>query len=229
MLGFITEIRRRSMYVIACFCLLFLLFYFYSSELFIFILKPLLANINQYGNLVSTSVSGPIFAQIKLAFDLSIIAVFPYLFYQIWLFIYPALKKHESIHILRLFMYGILLFISGVSFAYFLVLPFIFKFLLSIAPKEVMMLPDINYTLDFVTRMLLVFGVCFQLPLITNTLVKMRLLTIKNLKNFRPYFIVFAFIIGMLFTPPDVFSQILLALPMILLYELSIFCSKSIN
>lgn len=226
MLEYLLEVRRRSVYVLVSFCLIFVLLYLCGSQLLLFVLNPLLGSVDVGGNLISTTVTGPVLVQIKIAFDFALVLIFPLLFYQAWRFAYPALHQYESQGILKLFLYSLFLFFCGIAFAYFLVLPCIFKFLFNAIPSVVTLFPDINYTLDFITRMLLVFGICFQLPLITSVLIKIRIFTIATLKDYRPYFIVFAFIIGMIFTPPDVFSQFMLALPMVFLYEVSIFCAK---
>lgn len=105
----------------------------------------------------------------------------------------------------------------------------IFKFFIGATPDKVIFMPDINYAIDFIIRMLLVFGLCFQLPLVVITLVKARLIKLSTMRYYRPHFVVFAFIVGMLFTPPDVFSQIMLALPMVILYEISLFCAYKIT
>lgn len=229
MLEYLLEIRRRSLYVLASFVGLFVLFYLAYAQLFEIVLRPLLKSMTADSSLITTSVTGPVFAQIKIAFDFALLAVFPVIFYHLWRFISPALQKNELRGVVSILLYSFLLFIVGILFSYFWVLPYIFQFLLGVVPIGVKLLPDISYAIDFITRMLLIFGIGFQLPLLMTTLVKLQIVDIATFSVYRPYFIVFAFVVGMVFTPPDVFSQIMLALPLVCLYELSILIAKRIK
>lgn len=226
MLDYLLEIKRRSIYVLSSFVVFFVIFYLSYAQLFAFVLSPLLKSMTTESSLITTSVTGPVFAQINIAFDFALLAVFPIIFYHLWRFISPALEENELRGVVSILLCSLLLFIAGILFSYFWVLPYIFRFLLGLVPSGVKLLPDISYAIDFITRMLLIFGIGFQLPLLVITLVKAHILDIANLIKYRPYFIVVAFIVGMLFTPPDVFSQIMLALPLIILYELSVFFAK---
>lgn len=226
MLEYLLEIRRRTIYVLLFFVSFFAFFYLVYAQLFTLVLNPLLHSMQADCNLITTTVTGPVFAQIKIAFNFTLLVVFPIILYHVLCFLSPALLKQELHCVKSIFLYSFLLFITGIIFSYFLVLPYLFKFLLGVVPNSVKLLPDISYAIDFIIRMLLIFGIGFQIPLLMIVLVKLKILDIANLRVYRPYFIVFAFVIGMIFTPPDVFSQIMLALPLVVLYEFSILLIK---
>ncbi len=222
MIEYFIEIRRRALHVLLVFSFFFGVFFYLATYLFNFIVRPLLLTLPVNKSLIATTVTGPIFAHLNLAFNFSLLAVIPFFLYQIWRFIYPALHQKELYNVKRVVVCSGFLFSLGVLFSYFLVLPMIFKFLISATPDMVTLMPDINYTIDFIFRMLLVFGLCFQLPLILVMLIRTRVLSLSTMKYYRPHFIVIAFIIGMIFTPPDVFSQVMLALPIVVLYEVGL-------
>jgi sec-independent protein translocase protein TatC len=162
----------------------------------------------------------------KLALVLSIFAAMPYILYQMWGFVAPALYKHERRLILPLLISSTLLFYSGMAFAYFVVFPLMFSFFIAVAPEGVAVMTDISEYLDFVLKIFFAFGVAFEVPIATILIVWTGMTTPENLAEKRPYIIVAAFIIGMLLTPPDVISQTLLALPMWLLFEAGLWASR---
>ena len=222
MLTHLLELRRRTLYVITVFAALFLLFFFFAPNLFHQLVSPLLHVLPTQDPLIATQITTPLFIPIQLAADAAMLCTTPYALLQIWSFASPGLYQRER-SILRWAMLGsMVLFIVGVLFCFYVVLPFMLQFFAQAVPTGVRLMPDITYAVDFITRMLLLFGICFQIPLLCVFLVHLQLINVARLKTVRPYVIVAAFIIGMLLTPPDVLSQIMLAVPICLLYELGI-------
>jgi sec-independent protein translocase protein TatC len=228
--GYFCEVRQRSLRVLLFFCILFAIFFYSVNHLFNFVIHPLLLILPKTNFLVATTITGPAFAQLNLAVNFALFFSIPFCVYQLWKFICPALYQKEVCNMRRVVIYCGSLFIIGSLSCYFLILPMIFKFLIGAVPENVKLMPDINYTIDFIFRMMLVFGLCFQLPLIMLVLVRSKIMCLTTMKYYRSHFIVIAFIIGMIFTPPDVFSQVMLAVPMVILYELGLlFASKNIT
>lgn len=223
------EMRRRALCVFIFFGVFFALFFFIANHLFNLIVCPLLTILPNGNSLIATTITGPVFAELNLATNFALLFTAPVIIYHCYLFIYPALYKKEIYNIGISIVMSFILFIVGICSCYFLILPLIFKFLISAVPDKVTIMPDINYTIDFIFRMMLIFGICFQLPLLMLGLVKSGIIEISKLKYYRPHFIVTAFIVGMIFTPPDVFSQIMLALPLIILYEIGLILVSKIN
>lgn len=225
MLTHLLELRRRALYILLCFSGLFLLFFFMAGDLFHALISPLLSALPNQDGLIATQITSPIVTPLKLAADAAMVLSTPFALYHLWRFISPGLHKNEQNQFRGAIVLSVLLFFCGVTFCFYLVLPFMFQFFAHALPKGVRFMPDMAYALDFITRMLLLFGLCFQIPLITLLLVRLKIIDVLTLKKIRPYIIVGAFITGMLLTPPDVFSQIMLALPLCLLYELGIILS----
>lgn len=226
MLSHLLELRRRALYVLISFGALFLFSFYLSDTLFHGIVQPLLNSLNHHEGLIATQITSPVLTPLKLAADIALLFTTPIALHQLWQFVSPALYLVEKKLLRGALLWSILLFLIGVFFCFYIVLPFMFQFFAQALPAEVRFMPDIVDAIDFITRMLLLFGLCFQVPLICKILVKTQILDLNTLKLIRPYVIVGAFTIGMLLTPPDVFSQILLALPLCLLYELGILLSS---
>jgi sec-independent protein translocase protein TatC len=219
MLNHLLELRRRGLYTLICFGILFLFFFFLANDLFQALVTPLLHTLSAQDSLIATHVTSPIFTPLKLAADAAMLLSTPFALFQFWRFISPGLYKKEQ-RILRItLILSLFLFLAGVLFCFYLVLPLMFHFFAHSLPKGVRYMPDIGYAVDFITHMLLIFGLCFQVPLICFVLVRLKIIEVMTLKKIRPYVIVSAFIVGMLLTPPDVFSQIMLAVPLCFLYE----------
>lgn len=216
------ELRRRSILILLWFAALFAAFFFLANELFHVLVSPLLHTLSAKDDLIATQIASPVFTPLKLAADAALLLTAPYALFHLWRFVSPGLYQKEQRALRSAMILSLLLFLAGVAFCYYLVLPFMFQFFIHAMPKGVRYMPDMAYALDFITRMLLLFGLCFQVPLICLTLVRLTLIDVATLKKIRPYVIVAAFIIGMLLTPPDVFSQIMLAVPLCLLYETGI-------
>lgn len=216
------ELRRRSIRVLLWFGVLFLLFFLRANDLFHVLVRPLLHTLSDQEGLIATHITTPVFTPLKLAADAAILLSAPYALFHLWRFISPGLYKTEQTTLRWAIMLSLTLFMAGVLFCFYLVLPLMFQFFAKALPKGVRYMPDMAYAMDFITHMLLLFGFCFQVPLICFTLVRLAVINTDMLKTMRPYVIVSAFILGMLLTPPDVFSQIMLAIPLCLLYELGI-------
>lgn len=224
-LSHLIELRRRTLHTVAFFFVFCMVFFFFAGDLFHQLLAPLLHVLPNSEGLIATQLITPLLTPLKLAADAALLCTTPFALLQIWSFAAPGLYWSERRY-LRWFLFGSMsLFCLGVLFCFYIVLPFTLQFLVHSVPKEVRLMPDISYAVGFIMRMLLLFGLCFQVPLLCLLLVRCNLISIKTLKTIRPYVIVAAFIIGMLLTPPDVLSQITLAVPLCLLYEIGIFCA----
>jgi sec-independent protein translocase protein TatC len=229
MLTHLFELRRRTLYVMTVFAALFLLFFFFAPNLFHQLVSPLLHVLPLQDPLIATQITTPLLIPIKLAADAAMLCTAPYALLQIWSFASPGLYQQERVTLQWAILGSITLFIIGVLFCFYVVLPFTLQFFAQAVPTGVRFMPDITYAVDFITRMLLLFGICFQVPLLCVFLVYLRIIHVDTLKIIRPYVIVAAFIIGMLLTPPDVLSQITLAVPLCLLYELGIILARIVN
>lgn len=226
MIQHLFELRRLTLQTLLGYFLLFCLCYYYSNALFDALFHPLLQSLISHEGLIATQITASVFTPIKLAANTALLLTLPLALGQIWRFISPGLYKRERRLLAGALCFGLFLFIAGLLFCFYLVLPFLFQCLTQSLPKAVRFMPDIAYSLDFITWMLLVFACSFELPLVCLVLVYMQWVDLARLKKARPYAIVFAFIIGMLLTPPDVVSQIMLALPLCLLYESGIYLSN---
>lgn len=224
-LRLLVEMRTRLIrWLFVLFVLLAGLVYF-ANELYTFLALPLLAFLPEK-HLIATQIVSPFFVPFRLAFNLSLILSMPVLFYQVWAFISPALYTHEKRMIWPFLFVSVALFYVGMSFAYFIIFPMMFRFLAHTAPVGVVLSPDIGEYLDFALQMLLTFGVLFEIPIVMVVLVLMGVMTRARYIAMRRYAIVCAFIAGMFLAPPDVMSQIMLAVPIWLLYELGIVMTR---
>lgn len=222
MLAHLLELRQRAFYVVFYFFTLFLVFFLLAGDLYHLLVYPLAHLLTEQQGLIATQITASVLTPLKLATNTAFLLTLPFALYQLWCFISPALYKKEQQSVRGLISLSMGLFITGVFFCFYLVLPLMFQLFISALPKGVRLMPDMTNTIDFIMHMLALFGLCFQIPVVCLFLARIQLLNIEQLKKFRPYMIVLAFIIGMLLTPPDVLSQIMLALPLCLLYELGI-------
>ncbi|WP_131739619.1 twin-arginine translocase subunit TatC [Legionella adelaidensis] len=222
MMSYLLELRRRGLSVFAFFIVLFSLCFYFSNDIFLFLVQPLLKVLPDKNFMVATDITAPLITPLKLAANLSLLGTIPFALYHTWLFVAPALYRNERYNLQILISLSLLLFICGVLFCFYWVLPYMLNFFSHALPFHVRYLPDMTNTLDFITRMLIIFGLCFQVPLVCFFMVRLHLAELQTLKKIRPYIVVAAFIIGMLLTPPDVISQIMLAIPLWFLYEIGI-------
>jgi len=198
----------------------------WAPELYSLAAAPLLQFLPAGSSMIATEVASPFFAPIKLAFVTGLVLAMPWVLYQVWAFVAPGLYRSEQRFVLPLLASSTLLFYAGIAFAYFLVLPLVFEFVVGFAPAGVAVMTDINHYLSFVLGMVVVFGVAFETPVAIVLLVKAGFVTPAKLASVREYVFLGAFVIGAILTPPDVLSQSLLALSIYLLYELGIFAAR---
>ena len=183
---------------------------------------PLVATLPKGATLIATSVISPFIVPLKILLMASFLVALPVVLWQLWAFVAPGLYMHEKKLVLPLVVSSTILFFIGVAFCYFFVFGQVFKFIQSFAPKSITAAPDIEAYLSFVLTMFLAFGCAFEVPIVVVVLARMGVVPVEKLKEFRGYFIVLAFIIAAIITPPDVVSQLALAVPMVLLYEIGI-------
>lgn len=209
------RLLRSLLAVLACFALLFP----WSNELYALAARPLLALLPEGSSMIATDVASPFFAPFKLTLLAALLLALPYLAWQVWAFVAPGLYRHERSLLWPLMAASVLLFYAGMAFAYFVVFPILFQFFTTVGPEQVRVMTDISAYLDFVLKLFFAFGVAFQVPVAVVLLCRAGVVEPSRLAAKRPYVVVGCFVVGMLLTPPDVFSQTLLAVPMWLLFE----------
>ncbi len=220
------DLRRRLLRSILAVLLVFLCLLPWTKELYALLAQPLLAVLPQGGHMIATDVVGVFLVPLKVALLTAFLVALPYVLYQTWAFVAPGLYAHEKRLVLPLVIASFLLFLAGMAFAYFLVFPLVFRFMSSVAPAGVAWMTDIDKYLSFTLTMFVAFGVTFEMPIVVVLLVYMGAISVKKLCEIRPYMIVGAFVAGAVFTPPDVISQLMLAIPLWLLYEAGIIFAR---
>ncbi|MFU8815970.1 MAG: twin-arginine translocase subunit TatC [Pseudomonadales bacterium] len=225
----IIELRRRILHTLVVVVLLFFPIYYFANDIYQFVAAPLLAHLPSDSTMIATEVASPFLTPFKLAVVTAIFAAMPFILHQAWSFVSPGLYLHEKRFALPLLVSSILLFYAGMAFAYFLVFPLVFAFFTAVTPVGVTMMTDINRYLDFVLKMFFAFGIAFEIPIAILLMVWTGLSTPESLARKRPYVIVGCFLVGMLLTPPDLISQILLAVPTWMLFEVGIFLARFVS
>jgi sec-independent protein translocase protein TatC len=225
-LSHLIELRERLLKAIAAVLLILLALIPFANRLYAWLALPLIKHLPQGGTMIATEVASPFLTPIKLAFFVALFLAMPLILYQLWAFVAPGLYRNEKRLALPILLSAMVLFYVGCAFAYFLVLPAVFAFLTSVAPAGVAVMPDIGRYLDFVLVLFLAFGLCFEVPVVLIILVTLGVVTPAQLAKSRGYAIVGAFIVAAVLTPPDVLSQMMLAVPMCALYELGIIASR---
>ena len=220
------ELRSRLLKVIALFAALSVIGIPFAADIYEVIALPLNQLLPVGSTMIATEVSSPFMAPLKLVLYLALLLTMPWLFYQTWTYVSPGLRKNEEKFAGPLMLSTIILFFSGVCFAFYVVCPIIFKFFIGMAPDSILVLTDINQYLNFIFKLVFAFGIAFEIPVATILLVNSGVTTKAYLVKARPYLIILFLVIGMLLTPPDVFSQLFLALPMWLLFEIGILISR---
>ncbi|MDA9665853.1 twin-arginine translocase subunit TatC [Gammaproteobacteria bacterium] len=220
------ELRSRLIRVIICLGVLFLAGIPFASEIYGFVASPLLSILPEGSSMIATQVTSPFMAPIKLVLFAALLVTMPYLFYEVWMFMSPGLYKNEKSFVMPLMATTVILFTTGIAFAYFIVCPIIFKFFIASAPNSIQVMTDISQYLNFIIKLVFAFGVAFEIPIATFLLIKSSIVKKESLIKSRPYLIILFFVIGMLLTPPDIFSQLFLALPMWILFELGLLLSS---
>ena len=216
------ELRTRLLRAVLGVILVFCSLVYFAQDIYQYLAQPLLETMPAGSQMIATDVASPFFAPFKLTIVLSIFLAMPHILYQMWSFIAPGLYRNEKRLIAPLMLGSTLLFYSGIAFAYFLVFPVVFAFFTSVAPEGVVIATDISSYLDFVLKLFFAFGAAFEIPIAIILMCWTGITSPNGLRQKRPYVVVGAFVMGMLLTPPDIISQSMLAIPMLLLFEVGI-------
>ncbi|MEZ5560988.1 MAG: twin-arginine translocase subunit TatC [Pseudomonadales bacterium] len=226
-LDHIIELRQRILRAVLVVMVLFFPTYYFANDLYEFVAAPLMAHLpGAGGGMIATEVASPFLTPFKLAIFAAIFLSMPFILHQAWAFVSPGLYRHEKRFAFPLLVSSVVLFYSGVAFAYFLVFPLVFQFFAAVTPTGVTMMTDINKYLDFVLKMFFAFGFAFEIPIAILLLAWSGITTAEQMAKKRPYVIVGCFVVGMLLTPPDVISQLMLAIPTWMLYEIGVFFAR---
>ncbi len=220
--GHLIELRNRLMKALLSILLIFISLVYFANDIYSFVAAPLIANLPSTATMIATDVTAPFFAPFKLTLFVALFAAIPMILHQVWSFIAPGLYQHEKRMLMPILASSILLFYSGIAFCYFVVLPIILGFFTNTGPDMMTLAPDISSYLSFALKLFFAFGIAFEIPVAIMLLCWSGATTTKSLKEKRPYIVVGVFVVAMLLTPPDVLSQTLLALPMLLLFELGL-------
>jgi len=222
----LVELRDRLLRVLLAVLVVLLCLFPFANEIYLLLAEPLLSRLPDNATMIATEVASPFLTPFKLTVVASVFVAMPVVLYHAWAFIAPGLYRHERRLVFPLLISSSILFYLGIAFAYFVVFPLVFAFLISYAPDGVTVMTDIGHYLDFVLKIFFAFGLAFEVPVATILCIWAGITTADDLRAKRPYVIVAAFVLGMLLTPPDVISQTLLALPMWALFELGLLCSR---
>ncbi len=226
LLTHLIELRQRLILAVLGVALVFLSLVYFANNLYTWLARPLLAHLPQGSQMIAIDVISPFLTPLKFTLILALFIAMPWVLYQVWAFVAPGLYRHEKRLVLPLLASSTLLFYLGALFAYYAVLPLVFQFLAATTPQGVAMATDISRYLDFVLTMFFAFGIAFEVPVATVLLVWTGVTTPDALVEQRPYIIVGAFVVAAVLTPPDVFSQFFLAVPMWLLFELGVIVAR---
>lgn len=222
LLEHIIEFRDRALKSILSVLIIFSALFSYSNELYLYVSEPIRTFIPESSGMIATEVASPFLTPFKLTLVISLFAAMPYVLFQIWAFLAPGLYQREKKVAIPLFLSSVVLFYTGVAFAYYIVFPLVFMFFANTVPDGITIMPDMRSYLNFALKLFFAFGLSFEIPIGVVILSWMGVVDPKNLAEKRPFVFVGCFFFGMLLTPPDVISQVLLALPMWLLFELGI-------
>jgi len=225
----LTELRKRLLRCVVAILLLFGALFYFSQQIYSLVAAPLRAYLPEGATMIATGVASPFLTPFKLTMMVALFLSMPVILHQIWGFVAPGLYKHEKRIAIPLLISSIFLFYAGMAFAYFVVFPIMFGFFASVTPEGVAMMTDIGQYLDFVLTLFFAFGVAFEIPVATFLLIWVGIVDVATLRKSRPYVVVGCFVVGMVLTPPDVFSQALLAIPMWLLFEAGLICGSMVK
>lgn len=226
LISHLVELRTCILRAVICIVIVFLVLLPFANQIYNFIALPLIAKLPAGSSMIATEVISPFFAPFKLTLFCAVFFTIPFSLYQAWSFITPGLYANEKKLVLPLLVSSTLLFYIGILFAYFIVFPVLFAFLTTTAPEGIQIMTDINHYLNFILKLFFAFGLSFEIPVATFLLIRSGFVSAEKLGKNRPYIILSAFIVGMLLTPPDVISQILLAVPIWLLFESGLILGK---
>lgn len=216
------ELRNRLLRIVIGFIVVFIALFPFANKIYALLAAPLLSKLPAGGQMIATAVTTPFFVPLKVAMMAAFIVSLPHTMYQVWAFVAPGLYAHEKKFMIPMIIASSFLFLAGMAFAYFLVFPVVFGFIVGTAPQGVAVMTDIGNYLDFVLTLFFAFGLAFQVPIAVVMTVRFGWLSVAQLREARGYVVVGAFVIGAIFTPPDIISQFMLAVPIWLLYELGI-------
>jgi sec-independent protein translocase protein TatC len=222
----LVELRQRLVRASVAVLVAFLALTPFIKEIFDLMSRPMMAALPDGAKLLATGVIAPFMVPLKVTLFAAFLIALPYVLWQIWAFVAPGLYKHEKRLAGPLIFSSVVMFFAGMAYCYFIVFGFVFKFMVAFSPTSVSVAPDIEAYFGFVLGMFLAFGITFEVPIIVVLVVRFGLASVDKLKQARPYVVVGAFIVAAIFTPPDVVSQLLLAIPLCLLYELGIFLAR---
>ncbi|PIW62563.1 twin-arginine translocase subunit TatC [Shewanella sp. CG12_big_fil_rev_8_21_14_0_65_47_15] len=226
LISHLLELRSKLLKSIASVLIVFICSVYWANDIYHYMAIPLMQSLPLGGSMIATDVAAPFFAPFKLTLVLSFFVAVPYVLYQIWSFVAPGLYKHEKRLVMPLLFSSTVLFYLGIAFAYYIVFPVVFGFFANTAPEGVQVATDISSYLDFVLKLFFAFGLSFEIPIAVVLLCWAGVTTPEDLRQKRPYIVVGAFVVGMLLTPPDVISQTMLAVPMLLLFEGGLFAAR---
>ena len=226
LIAHLIELRSCTLKSAVFVVIVFLFLLPFANQIYNFVATPLIARLPEGSSMIATEVASPFFAPFKLTLFCAIFISVPYILYQAWAFIAPGLYSNEKKLALPLLLSSILLFYAGIVFAYYAVFPLLFAFLTATAPAGIQIMTDINHYLNFILKLFFAFGISFEIPIATFLLVLGGVISVEKLTKNRPYIILLAFVVGMLLTPPDMISQIMLAIPIWLLFESGLLVSR---
>ncbi|RTR37788.1 twin-arginine translocase subunit TatC [Shewanella canadensis] len=219
LISHLLELRNKLLKAIGSVLLVFIAMVYWANDIYHYMATPLMEVLPETSSMIATDVAAPFFAPFKLTLVLAFFIAIPYVLYQVWSFIAPGLYKHEKRLMMPLLASSTLLFYLGIAFTYYIVFPVVFGFFTSVAPEGVQVATDISSYLNFVLKLFFAFGLAFEIPIAVILLCWAGVTTPEELKAKRPYIVVGAFVVGMMLTPPDIISQTMLAIPMLILFE----------
>ncbi|MGS0675010.1 twin-arginine translocase subunit TatC [Shewanella sp. 0m-4] len=226
LISHLLELRTKLLKAIGSVLLVFICLVYWANDIYHYMATPLMQVLPESSSMIATDVAAPFFAPFKLTLVLSFFVAVPYVLYQVWSFVAPGLYKHEKRLVVPLLTSSTLLFYLGIAFAYYIVFPVVFGFFASAAPEGVEVATDISSYLSFILKLFFAFGLAFEIPVAVILLCWAGVTTPEDLKQKRPYIVVGAFVIGMLLTPPDIISQTMLAIPMLILFEAGLIAAR---
>lgn len=220
------ELRDRLLKILICVLVVFCSIVYFAQDIYTFVATPLQKFLPTESSMIATEVASPFLTPFKLTFFVAVLLAIPYILFQFWAYVSPALYRREKVIAVPILASSILLFYAGIAFSYYVVFPIIFGFFTSVSPEGVTVMTDISSYLNFVLKLFFAFGAAFEIPIVAIVLIVSGAVDADELANKRPYIIVGCFVLGMLLTPPDILSQTLLAGPMWLLFEIGIFSGR---
>jgi sec-independent protein translocase protein TatC len=228
-LSHLFELRDRLVRSLVAVGIAFIPTFFFAAELYDLLAMPMMRTLPQGSKMIATGVITPFFIPMKIALMVAFLITLPYLLYQAWAFVAPGLYSHEKRLVMPLIVSSTLLFFIGMAFCYFVVFQTVFSFIAQFAPKSITVAPDIEAYFNFVLGMFIAFGVAFETPVVVVVLVMTGMISVEKLREIRSFVIVGAFVVAAIVTPPDVVSQLMLAIPLCLLYEVGIFVARFVE